>query len=697
MRSNFPKLLLENPNYFGNLKDSKFKPVVAIASNKNYEEISQLGYNPVHKMLYAIVTTKQNSGYSGSLCNNGSYEYVRFYVDWNNDGDFKDACEDYGMGSVNVHDIPGNKPLNYCISVKLNPKGKSCKVPYLVKVRAILSWNSIPPANSPEYTPVWGEVQECMIQIKPAEILLSDFVDSKDIKIDKSVINNINVDLPIQKEKIYSVEELKELYKGLNVEEHRLNIKEISLNLNNLPKSSGLALGEFSPSIKEGMLSSIKAPANVSYEELKAVGLQYDNDTLTAIIKLNKPCGFSGGLCSKGSTEYVAFFADWNNNGDFESYLGTAAVNVHDIASIPKEGLYYAASLPLNLADKKKLCKEPQTFKIRAILSWEVTPPQNPNYVPVWGNKIDTNIQIKPGLPVSSGEKAPFISAVGNMAVTDIAANGYATGTAVSAGFHAENSPFGGIVSIAGHISNAPNLSAGEANLKYYVSYQKVGTLYWTRINNAFEITISQWNGYDWKQSQLDQIADSEGLYLYREDLKVNPPADSTKQYVEGNILAKWNTNGLSEGLYRVKFTIKQPALPDTDSNIVYVMIDNTSPFASLSINEVINAGALSPAKPCGIFKKGCTIKGLFNATDNHFRSFSFSIEPSVLSPNAIVPTTGAYPSITGASSKEWKLDTTKMQSCGYVIHLHVYDRTIVNSGYISHYNHAQVGFCLTD
>ena len=37
------------------------------------------------------------------------------------------------------------------------------------------------------------------------------------------------------------------------------------------------------------------------------------------------------------------------------------------------------------------------------------------------------------------------------------------------------------------------------------------------------------------------------------------------------------------------------------------------------------------------------------------------------------------------------------MPKCGYVVYLHVWDRTIRNSGFIGHYNSAVVGLCLRE
>ena len=44
-RKNFNKLIAINPNYFGNLENTKVKPIKQIIKNTAYEEITCVGYN----------------------------------------------------------------------------------------------------------------------------------------------------------------------------------------------------------------------------------------------------------------------------------------------------------------------------------------------------------------------------------------------------------------------------------------------------------------------------------------------------------------------------------------------------------------------------------------------------------------------------------------------------------------------------
>jgi hypothetical protein len=132
-RSNFRMLILENPRYFVD--------VVKKASDTYYEQLTCVGYNPVLTTLEATFQIKRSSGYSGSLCQTGSNEYVRFFVEYGS------GWEDAGLTAVNVHDIPNGTdcekqpllPLSYVATLKIAPRTNSCGHPVLSNVRAILS------------------------------------------------------------------------------------------------------------------------------------------------------------------------------------------------------------------------------------------------------------------------------------------------------------------------------------------------------------------------------------------------------------------------------------------------------------------------------------------------------------------------------------------------------------------------------
>lgn len=140
---------------------------------KAYEELMAVGYHPQLRELMGVINIKLPYGFCGKCPNGtGSMEYVRFYVDWRNDGDFTDIWEDQGLGQVHVFD-PGaanddKLPLEYAVkkSIKLPDNIlKRLESRCLVRrVRAILSWVTVPPAKHPKWRPFWGNVFETNIR-----------------------------------------------------------------------------------------------------------------------------------------------------------------------------------------------------------------------------------------------------------------------------------------------------------------------------------------------------------------------------------------------------------------------------------------------------------------------------------------------------------------------------------------------------
>jgi len=718
-RAEFKKLIIENPNYFDTFPQVKIKPVFPMSTNTKYEELRCIGFYPEQDLLEAIIDVKLPYGYKGDLCSQGSSEYVRFFVDWDGDGDFTDAGEDVGIVSVNVHDIPDGdkvcldktKPLSYAVTIKIDPRKIKCTIPNLLKVRAILSWDWQPTAGNPGFTPIWGNVVDKWIQIKPI-FTLKEVIKASDLKVLGLEPSILDLDIPISKIKELAPVELKEIYKDKDVPEHRFNFTEINTIAENVKLDPNLMVKykldpKFSKIIKNIGAILAEKP-NTRYEELHCVGLNYDLDTLVATLTMKLPYGYSGDLCKKGSYEFVAFWAyvwDQIEQMCHWKYLGTSSVNVHDIKNIPAGGLQYAVYLPVDLSSFRDKCSKPKVIKIRAILSWQSPPPSNnPNYNPVWGNKVDALIQIKPGTPVTPGEQIPAIMVVGGMAINKISGNSETTipstiGDGYANGVNALESPFGGVVSICGHISNPPNDPIDADKLKYKVQYKKSGDPTWHDITNKFKIYISTWNGINWSQSSKDQIAVG-GYYKYEEDF--TPPVQrfvDASDYSGGSVLADWHTPvPEGDGLYEIRvliFKLGAPPAPGVpadhvSSNVVKVMIDNTQPNAEISLD----AGA------CTKFKVGDIITGKFTATDIHIWQYSLGIEPAVPNPPTISPGGETYPllPVPGRTNEPFTLTTTNATTpCGYVIRLHVWDRTIVNNHMQGNQKGATVGFCLLE
>src|SRR5262245_50382104 len=198
-RAGFKSLLLANPNYFGNLPESSFTPVLPISGNTFYEELACVGYHPQQERLEGVVYLYQTAGYGTGICGPGTPEYVRFYLSFDNGA----TWQDQGLTSFQAYNIPqgtdGSKRLEYAVSLKVDPARTFCFFgAHLIKVRAILSWNNPPPANQPNWNPIWGNVREATIQVEPRRFIFPlDALKAAKVKIPEPITELLAFDEPI--------------------------------------------------------------------------------------------------------------------------------------------------------------------------------------------------------------------------------------------------------------------------------------------------------------------------------------------------------------------------------------------------------------------------------------------------------------------------------------------------------------------
>jgi hypothetical protein len=743
-RTRFRSLVLQNPNYFGNLEVSDFKPVKIIKGNTSFEQMICVALNPPYDRLEAILQIKRETGYGGEICSPGSFEYVRFYVDLFDNG----VLHDVGVSRVRVHDIPGESPICYAVRRDFDPFRKFCLFENIVKVRAILQWNAPPPANSPNYTPVWGNVINGQVQIRPRKVFpWGDFVkefEQASIKcpdpigpllkaIDPAVKLTALETLPL------TVAQKQELYKGKDVPVHRFAFQEVQQFLT-LSNPTALADPGKSPLVELGLEPSIigdlvgklfPTDGNTSFEELRCVGLYPEADLIEAVLTVKKSSGYSGGLCSNGSIEYVAFWIDVNDGSGFQ-YTGTTTVNVFDLQKIPDEDVQYAVFLKTDLSKFRVPCEVgPRIVRLRGILSWAVAPPPwNANYVPVWGNREECRVQLHPG---TLEGHIPIIETVGDIQVTDInPANGLATGDGQIGAFSVVDSPFGGEVRITGRIGDPPDsFGGGAAPFKYRVEvFGPAPFDAWTPLTNPITVGVSEWfSGVPTMCAPGDFVCDvtltptddgdgfGPGWYTYLEDIQ-----GPNQRFLVVDKLASWFTTVPMEGLWRIRITAKDPSVPVLfpGVQIARVRIDNTRPSGPagpgatqaqidanppLTITGATLNGNPLPAVACGKFPVGAIITGNYEVHDpgltspnQHFGSLSLTVTPGGPA-NGVTPSPSSrsYPLTTPTTGENgtWSLDTHGMDPCGYVIRLHATDRTNVNSRGNHHRMVYDIGFCL--
>ena len=672
-RLQFPTLIAKNPNYFGNFPESKLKPIFPLSNDTTFEELTCVGYNPDRGILEAVIQVKLPTGYSGNQCTKGSFEYIRFFVD--SGAGFVDA----GLTAINVHDIPNakdcakqvEKPLNYSASISYTPpNAEDCDDPVLPKVRAILSWETIPPANNPNFNPVWGNHLDCNIQLAPGPFTFHDLIEDlfeggfKAAPIAEKFKAIAEAPIPSPEPVALTLQELAKVYSegaaAKIVPAHRFGFSEVH-SVANAPVVSSEAvsnkMAEFAAlKIDWGQVIGAieQTNADVSFEQLDCLGLEGSAglERLVATFRVKQQFGYSGGLCTAGSLEYVAFWADWDNKCQY-TYLGTVPVRVHDIKRKLPEDLCYTAVLPVDLSQHRTGCETPKIGRVRAVLSWAVpSSTTDPNQLTTWGNLIDAHVQIQPG--AGTNPLTPKISILGGIPTSQIdPVTGLTTALARFAGNNlpADNlgraCPFGGVVEAQG-----PEFPG-----------------YWYRIQ-VRDISV----GGSWQTGTTYISNPVNGFFPYQ-------------QYINNieNLLGNWNSSG--DDLWEIKIEIFADslgtpvlgAIPDMHM----IQLDNTPPIAKI---DIITAGG-----NCGKFPVGTVLGGTFVARDLNFGSYSLATSPFN---GPVIPSSGSVQ--TSVAGDAWTLKTAGMQSCGYVIEVGVADRSIVNSAWGAHNRaSAATGFCL--
>jgi hypothetical protein len=684
LRTHFRALLLSNA-----------KELEALKQNTFYEDLGCVGLQPQFNKLEAVVYINRHSGYGGDLCSTGSREYVRFYLSYDNGA----TWEDQGITSFNVWDLPfeGDR-LEYAVSLDIHPSEKFCLTENLPLARAILSWNVPPPAKTPDYPPYWGKVVDAHVQIRSLQFpIWSQVLAEAKLELPGELKPLLDLDQPTAlKVPALSVAELVDQYQGKAVPAHRFLSPHLHQWVANSEILPSITLNIDWAKVIEAWLATQQA---VQFEELKCIGLDPNSDQLLGVIDLKLSSGYSGGLCTAGSLEYVAFWIDY---GAGWSYAGTTSVNVHDITNIPPDGLQYAVNLPVNFDGHRNPCNQGVvTAKVRAILSWNTPPPPgNPDYIPTWGNRLHTLIHIQPG-PVVEGH-SPYLSSLGDIGESHINSSGLATGSTIHTGLPLSSSPFGGRVTIAGHIAFP------TSGLKYRVMkklHSAPVTAFAPLSFDPLTLLINTWNsGTGWSQSYVTVNPDINGYY----------PFEDYAWYhnVEGSIMGVWYTGAAEDGnTYDLRIDVDTDGNPahDLHSNVVTALIDNKAPDVSLTIN-------LGGGVQCGNFTPGSTFTGAYSAIDPHFGGFSFEIEPSgppsypshnvlPVPPSGVSAFLGGAIAAPGVSGGSYTINTGytagpppagPMDPCGYALILHAYDRTNVNSGGGYNRSIASVGFCLS-
>ena len=205
----------------------------------------------------------------------------------------------------------------------------------------------------------------------------------------------------------------------------------------------------------------------------------------------------------------------------------------------------------------------------------------------------------------------------------------------------------------------------------------------------------------------------SEPLYVQNTLADWHPVTRSGDYYLfqsfddnHARVIQRWDST--DDNLYNVKITFRDGP-SDAASWIATIshriQLDNTKPTVHIQMDPI----AGSPGDCRDTSEGDPPITGTFIANDSHFGYWTMSTLPNTTmtpSNQPKAPGLNNYQPAPAPSGHAWELATSgpspadplafQMNPCGYVVHLHVWDLSILNSSPGSHNeNETDVGFCL--
>ena len=610
------------PNPLSHFREHKSKPqplgqqpISIFANDTSYEQLLCIGFNPSLNLLSATIEIKLPDGFNGGLCTNGSFEYVRFWVSY-------DGSTWTGIGYVtaNTHDIADSfdcqknstKPLFYTLSTQFTPPGWFCMTPLLPKIRATLSWNELPP-DVPSWSPVWGNTIETHIQAQPGVITPDIYTTGIDT-------------LPTRHECGKSHGSSGEtsmwlLSAGRGVRD----------GLSFLGARMGLiGKRDLEVKVEKGRsdLAQVdeQSAQTSNWEEITCLGLDWAANSLIATVHVKQPNGYGSPPCVGLRSEYVSFWADFNNSCQW-TFLGTSRFWIHDYTtSFPSGGLSYTAVMPIDVRSFSAPCNQTKIGRVRAALAFNQIPP-TPPAVAARGNILEAHVHLQPYIKPTNPIQ-PDIRYIGNVDVQNIdpasgttltgldvpvAFSGFADAWLVGTGL-ARDCAFGGKIYIR-----------GDPIVGY--SYRVMVRPYISATDTSPGVAVNAPITYD------DPLVPSGTATIY-------PKPDGWFQYLSNqqnyeNTIAVWTP--AHDGLWQVRVELGDPNYNSLNvySNWYLVMVNNLQPTANTVHVSLSNTGG----SLCGNWTVGDNVTGIFdvNSLSRYFGVYSFGLLPGGFDPNPIV------------------------------------------------------------
>lgn len=133
------------------------------------------------------------------------------------------------------------------------------------------------------------------------------------------------------------------------------------------------------------------------WEELICAAIDPDKGRLMALVGVHRPGGYSGLLRRHGSIEYVRFFIDWEDGEGYQP-VSLGHFKVCDQLQEGKENpqpRYWRVSTAFDQERYWGCMLNGVRPKMKAVLSWNQVPELNHDYMPLFGNAVESQICIK--------------------------------------------------------------------------------------------------------------------------------------------------------------------------------------------------------------------------------------------------------------------------------------------------------------
>lgn len=151
--------------------------------------------------------------------------------------------------------------------------------------------------------------------------------------------------------------------------------------------------GNLGKSAQKPVLSII---GNTSYERLVCLGYHPQQRRLEGVVHIFQPSGYGSDICGPGTPEYVRFYLSFDNGATWVDQ-GLTSFAAHNIPEGTARGRHLEYGVQIEANPPRRFCFGNLIARARAILSWNNPPPPNqPNWNPVWGNRLEVPVQIQP-------------------------------------------------------------------------------------------------------------------------------------------------------------------------------------------------------------------------------------------------------------------------------------------------------------